>query len=291
MLRAAALLLAAHIAGAQIPSQPARRVVHVAVEDGTGRTVPGLTASDFHVLLDSALAPVIEASVSQDPLSVIVLVDATVSAGWRRRPLDRLLTALSRSLRERDRIAVAAFGRRTTIRDFVPGRSDLARTVRRTTDLEWEERHGESPIWDALYEVAQRLDSVPPPRAIVLLTDGRATGNVRGLDEVADAIAGRGIAVHVVQQLIEQQIYQGSGRAVMVRPSAPLRRLARFSGGRDVVYPPRQEDAQQLFVSLGERLTSLYRLTIAVPDAPGLRRLAVSVKRPGLTVRTPMIVQ
>jgi len=77
----------------------------------------------------------------------------------------------------------------------------------------------------------------------------------------------------------------------MVRPSAPLLRLARFSGGRDVVYPPRQENAQQLFVSLGERLTSLYRLTIAVPDAPGLRRLAVSVKRPGLTVRTPMVVQ
>lgn len=291
MLRTAALLLVAYIAGAQIPFEPARRVVHVAVEDGMGQPVPGLTAADFHVLVASALAPVLEASVGRDSLSVVVLVDVTVSARWHERPLDRLLTALSGSLNERDRIAVAAFGQRTTISRFVAGRSDLRRIVRDALDVPGAQREGPSPIWDALHDVARRLDSAPPPRAILLLSDGRATGNVRGLDEVAEDIAGRGITVHTVQEPSVQQIYQGSGRAVMVRPGATLQRLAAFTGGHATEFPVRPKEAEDLFTSLGRRMTSLYRLTIAVPDGQRVRSLLVAATRPGLTVHAPFMIQ
>ena len=298
MLRAAAVLLVVAAAGTQMAPpgtqrSPDReqRVIHVAVEDTAGRPVRGLTAGDFQVLVEHATSPVVEASVNSDPLSLIVLVDATVSARWHDQPLDRLLTRLAASLGAHASIAIAAFGRRPAISDFVPAGSDIRRTVGRTVDLPDEERRGPSPIWDALYAVAERLDSVPPPRAILLLSDGRASGNVRGLDEVADRIAGRGIAVHVVWQPIVQQIYQGSGTAVIVRAGATLRRLARFSGGYDVEYPSRRKDAEALFASLGERITSLYRLTITVPGQQRVQSLHVAAKRPGLSVRAAMIIQ
>jgi hypothetical protein len=57
---------------------------------------------------------------------------------------------------------------------------------------------GAAPIWDAVASAAGRLAKLPPPRAIVLVTDGQASGNRIGLPEAIQIAAGHGVPVHVV---------------------------------------------------------------------------------------------
>lgn len=64
-------------------------------------------------------------------------------------------------------------------------------------DADWT---GASPIWDAVVSTATLLASQPPPRAIVLVTDGQATGNRWSMADAALAAAARGVAVHVMYQ-------------------------------------------------------------------------------------------
>ena len=52
---------------------------------------------------------------------------------------------------------------------------------------------GPSPIWDAVASAARLLESQPGPRAIVLVTDGHATGNRLGVADAAAEAAQRGV--------------------------------------------------------------------------------------------------
>jgi hypothetical protein len=97
---------------------------------------------------------------------------------------------------------------------------------------------GGSPAWDAVDAAVDLLQSQRGRRAIVLVTDGRSTGNVHSLGEATDRAQATGVSVFIVGLGLDETFYQGWNVALpketqraRVRPAAPLELLASATGG------------------------------------------------------------
>ena len=154
--------------------------VSVVILDAANKPVTGLTAADFEAFIDAASVPITSVT-PRGPLSLAVVVDTTRSTGWGRTgtikgPQNEVLAALT-SLRDDDQVLFGSFGPRIRFDGewrLRRGRN-LAAEVEKAFKADADETHGPSPIWDVIYDTVQMLAAEPPPRAMLLLTDGRST--------------------------------------------------------------------------------------------------------------------
>lgn len=322
--------------------------------------VGGLGASDFEVVSDGAACRVESLSANTAPLSMAVLVD--VSAGTEIT-VDSLLvplqSALVSALKPGDRVAFGRFGgiplhvdrafnsRPDNLRRaahavltpppesvvslppsapalalaFGPVKSDpvlLARGMNGGFGL------GASPVWDAVDSAVTALESEAGRRALILLTDGRSTGNTRSLDQaILHANAAR-VAVFVVGEAVDESLRQGARTpTAQVRPTASLQFMASSTGGACATvfgtetWRPRRTDAlaarrswereggeplrpaqvdERAFAAWVGRMLSTfvgelhggYQLEFVPPAGDGqLRTLDVRVRQTGVSVRAP----
>jgi len=162
------------------------------------------------------------------------LVDRFAEVGW---PGERFSVSTFREHVElgrfftRDRNALRASGR---TRLDIPDR-DIS-------------RYGPSPIWDALNAAVEALKPLPGRRSVVLVTDGKASGNHLGVDDVAHRAAEAGVIINVIGVQPDYDQRQADGSTITVRPTAFLQRLAAATGGtfvlhRDNDWIPKQLDA------------------------------------------------
>jgi hypothetical protein len=240
MTRALALgALAAALASvtfqAQTAPQPRRAVVRVsATRDADVAPVTTMTPAALDVFVDGAPARVDALVLDRDPLSLVLLVDATktmsevmVSFVWdpsftwngqrdvaspnppgSRAPdspralfLDPIRLGLLRRLRAGDRVSIATISKaRDPGSPFTSDRRAILRDLGRALAVPSRDRHGPSPIWDATDAAVARLESEPGRRVVVLISDGLSTGNRLGLDAVIDRAARSGVAVFVVAE-------------------------------------------------------------------------------------------
>ena len=154
-----------------------------------------------------------------------------------------------------------------------------------------DETHGPSPIWDVVYDTVQMLSVEPPPRAMLLLSDGRSTGNSRSITLVADYAAARGVAIHSIVRYFEMQIPQSGVTAVVIRPWVALERLATFTGGVAVGFRIQESlRGMELSEQLGWAMRDSYMVRIAPATDGSLHQLDIRVKRPNLKIYAPVAV-
>jgi hypothetical protein len=268
--------------------------VHVSVVDAQGQSVPDLTPADFEILLDGAPTPVISVA-PRGTLSLAVVVDTSRSARWGGRmvsiPHDQVLAVLA-GLRDDDRLRFGSFGRRVSFaKPWEPVRGrNLPKEVHETFSADDREAHGPSPIWDVIYDTVTMLAGEPAPRAMLLLTDGRSTGNVRSLEMAGEYAATRGVAVHSILRNVEMQIPQGEQVAVAVRPWVYVERIARYTGGTSVTYRVDQIiQGFDLAGKVGNSIRDGYALTFSLPADSTVQRLEVRARRIDLNVIAPMV--
>jgi hypothetical protein len=210
--------------------------------------VRGLTAADFDVFIDANACPIESFSTAHAPLSVVVLLDVSAST---EVTVDSLLepvqTTLVRAFTPGDRVAFGRFGGTATHVDrrFTSqpdAMKEAARAVLtappeappmvRIRGLNGAFGLDASPIWDAVDEAVTVLESEPGRRAIILLTDGRPTGNVRSLDETIRHAIAADVGVFVVGEGLDEEIYQDNWTVkAQVRPTVFIESLAGTTGG------------------------------------------------------------
>lgn len=273
------------------PAQHAARItVHVAVEDGLGAPVTGLPPGTFSLSVDGVAQPIESIAPADQPLSLILLVDDSLSTLLISAELTNGVRQFAARLDPTDRWRVGEFGDRIRFsRNFVSGPKSFGLSPQQPVTLRDRPVRGGSPLWDAIHQAVELLADQPGRRSVVAFTDGRSSGNHYGLEEVAEFSIDGAVSLSAIVPDPPRGIRQDKETMAVITPAANLERLARYTGGVLLGgYEVKDKPMKQL-PGLALRLRTGYALTFVMPDPDGRRhRLDVRVAAPGLQVRAPM---
>jgi Ca-activated chloride channel family protein len=283
---------------AQLPQSPVEHVaetfrstvdvvtIQASVRDGRGRSLQGLTTSDFEVRDNGQVRPLLSfGSDGQAPVSLAILVDMSGSMriGSKIAMARRAFDAVLSGLRERDDEA-AVF----TFDSALHERRGFTGEVATLQDALSEfDPFGTTSLYDATAATARRLaDRSGARKAIVLLTDGIDTSSMLTAAEVSGLASSINVPVYVVAtvpSLDQRQMIEATERAPGSR-TADLRDLAEWTGGR-LVFASTFTEATLVASTLINELRQQYVLAIEAAGAREWRRLDVRVKHPSAVVK------
>jgi hypothetical protein len=221
-------------------AQPtAETTVYVSVERQDDSPVQGLTGRDFQVLVDGKPTPLLRATAGPQPLRLVLLVGVTTQPAIAKRDIEQGIDRFVASLLPGDRARIGRVGGAIALGPETADSRALRRAAKAVIEPRAADRSGPSPIWDAVVEAVTALGGVEGRRAIILITDGRATGNRHGLEEAASVAVAANVAVSVIAP---KSTYQVRSESVLVRvhPERLPQALAAFSGGLFLTFDPFQ---------------------------------------------------
>jgi hypothetical protein len=179
---------------------------------------------------------------SASPVKILVLLDAGPTMGWLTHlyvPAGVQPTGGSPAV-ESIKAAAAALGPNASMRVATFGDTFKAsRTWERTSDalvaaldnVVVDDR-GRSPVWDAVYGGVDVFEATPDRQVIVLISSGRATGNVHGFDEALDRVRSSRVVVHAACPSHADSFPKTLDADNPNSPCARLKRLADATRGR-----------------------------------------------------------
>ena len=270
-------------APARPPSSLVTAHVLVTVAD-SGAAVSNLTAEDCEVWSDGVPVTIQRFSRERGELSLLLLIDASASAieTWDVA-VDSLTTfippinnGLVANLWSGDRLGLGVFGRQVHLgREFASEQAAVTLLERDVLRMDDRERFGPSPIWDAVDVATDVLAVRPDPRDVILVTDGKATGNRKSLSAVIDHAMESDVAVSVVAQgtfLMPPDVTANA-------PAVNLALLANATGGLVIAGGTQTS----LFARILNQLHHTYSIGFTPPVLDGAaHRLQVHVKKVGV---------
>lgn len=304
------LVVAAAVLAAGATALPPRAPGHatitvdVAALDSTGAAVSTLSPSDVDVLVDDAATPVLSVTPAPSALNLVLVVDHSSSVPVRRTDLINAIGGQWLPLLvQGDRARLALVASPVAFGPWLPvGRPADTNLARSLLDRAGAEP---SPIWDAIDAAAQLLAGSRAPRSIIVISDGRATGNALGLEDVAARAGAIGVSITAISEADDKVLPQGADAAARVRPDASLEWLSGHTGGvylEDGIARRHIQSRADPFGYVREimntpiqpgvwltRATSLLRqrhlISFAAPDDGRPHRLDIRAKGPGMTIR------
>ena len=274
--------------------------VDVVVEDARGQPVEGLTDSDFEIESDGVRRPVVSSAMGT-PVSVLTIFDRSVSTS-RSDPtvdptLDELVEWLSFRVSSSMRIRPAGAANRLRLSPaFTADGRSLRASVAMSLTFRGLDRAGPSPLVDVMDDAVRSFASVAGRRAVVLISDGRSTGNSSAAADVARRAAIAGVTVNVFILLplprrdgVRAEYLPAVEARTALHPSVLWQPFAEGTGGTCIVFSDFRDRGLEL--TLGQVFQSLER-TYTLGFSPSMRdgefhALTVRVTRRGLRVRAP----
>ncbi|HUL74046.1 MAG TPA: hypothetical protein VLT86_13150 [Vicinamibacterales bacterium] len=290
-------LAALIFAVADRPAAQSRPVsVQVVVTDADGRAVGGLTEGDFQIASGGRPRAVESFSAGPSPLTICLLLDVSASMdgtlGPGRAPAG-LAAAMEAWLDARqgtaDRWLVGTISRHVAVGATpVADGPDLRAAIQTALGLADTQRFGPSPIWDTVDAALGALEGESGRRGVILVTDGRSTGDRLGVRDAIRRGLGAGVPVTVISEAPDQTLALSPTSLLLVRPELALQLIVEQTGGS---YLPAFTDPKPALGSLLDRaideLRQAYVLTFSGTAADGeAHTLEVSVRHPGARVKT-----
>lgn len=280
---------------AQAPSGQARPVfrsaadvvsIQTSVRDKRGRPMSGLTPTDFEVLDNGQVRPLVSLrSDRHAPVSIAVLVDMSGSmrVGAKVAMARQAFGALLAQLREgQDEVAVFTFD--SSLHERQPFTSRLATVSQSLVEFA---PFGSTSLYDAAAATAKRLSSRSAThKAIVILTDGVDTSSALTASEVSGLASSIDVPVYILATVpvVDQEAMNGTFQRTAAATGADLRDLADWTGGR-LVFANSVVTTAETASTLVDELRQQYILAIEAASASEWRRLEVRVKERGATVK------
>ena len=303
------ILLSTPVMHSVVPSRYIQIPVIIERGDSPGAFVSGLTEDDFEVNLDGRPRSIERLSSGRSGAVVLLLVDLSFSATtgtpreggpWSGSGHDfpGLLRGIQKSLLPRlrpiDVLIVGGFaGRRVWFSQALSDRANDSSVVKSVLDvkaLDAVDWFGPSPIWDAVVSATRVLAGHRGLRAIILVTDGLATGNRASPLEAGAVATANGAQVHVVYD--QGGFLPNTPSLRFATGDVLLRPLAERTGGlfrHDQRYTQTSwREPVPPFAEIIDAIQHSYLLTLnlAESDASG-GSLSVRVKPAGLRVHAP----
>jgi Ca-activated chloride channel homolog len=262
----------------------------VTVTDTSNQFVHNLAQTDFTVLEDGIAQPVSFFGVSDVPLDLAVLIDASASMQPQLAMVRQAATGLLHTLKPGDRAALVEF--RDQIAVGEPMTEDLGRVV---AALDRITAHGGTSLYNALYVTLRDFEkttsdkSTVRRRAIVVLSDGADTGSLITFDEVLDLARRTGVTVYTVAMEGRDPLAPPSQRRFMSQSDFAMRTLAEETGAR-AFFPKTGIEVRGVYATIASELASQYALGYTSRNGQrdgAWRRVLVRVaSRPGMRSRT-----
>jgi VWFA-related protein len=301
-----AIVIFASAVVAPLPAaQPTTEVlVPVLVTGGDGLPVAGLEQGDFQLLADGQPHAMSSFVAGPSPVSVVLLLDTSASMDGRVQPgtapiglAAALQTWPSADELSSHRWQIGRISRSTALpATFSSEPGAIREGIRAVLDVPAVDRFGPSPVWDTVNAGLTALESTPGKRGVIVLTDGRATGNRLGVRDVILHAIAAGAPVNVISEARDDSMGLGDRQVLIVRPELALQLLTDQTGGsyvrafslEDATTP--STPAPQITSLLSRIVTELhqsYLLGFATTKSDGqVHKLDVKVSRPGLHVQT-----
>ncbi len=248
-------------------------LVPVFVTDGRGRFIRDLSASDFRVFEEGVAQEAELVRTGDHPASVVLALDVSASMepsiGELRRAAARFLEALG----PEDAIIITAFNEELQVL--------LRSGVTPAARLEALDRlnpSGGTALYDGIIRAVDVIRSLPPPRAIVVFSDGEDTRSRALPASVRTALQRNDVVLYLIAQTSERT--SGTLQTYL----APL---AAETGGI-AWFPARMTAVAGHFVDVVQNLRNQYVLAYPSPPAgSGWRRISVTLAADrGLRVRS-----
>ena len=252
----------------------------VTVLDRGGRFVTDLRESDFELLEDGQRQPLVSFVRQELPVSLVLLLDASISVADRMPQAQAATARFVQALRPKDDVRVTEFNDGVTVlQESTTDRAVLEAAINRITAA------GSTALYNALFVTLRRLPSAQEAadlrrRVVVLVSDGEDTSSLVWEEQVLELVRRREATIHVIALSRETDASNRSARL--------LRLLATESGG-EVHYPASIRELDSVYGRISEELRSQYTIgyvsTNALSDARW-RQIELRVKgRKDLQVR------
>jgi Ca-activated chloride channel homolog len=242
----------------------------VSVVDAHGAPLTGLGRDDFEVRENDVLQEVSVFAAGRAPLSLAVAIDRSFSVAGA--PLAVMKTATAQLLgRLQPDAQVLLLGVGSRIEDLAPLGVDRAAQTRALSGLD---AFGSTSLHDAIVTAVDRIQAGGGRRALLLLSDG--------VDRYSRTSAADVLAHVRTRDVLVFSVAVGSDATPLFRD------MAAASGGRAIGVRDPSRLAATL-EALADELSAQYVIGYApkrVASTREWRRVAVSVKRKGVTVRT-----
>ena len=259
----------------------------VTVTDGASKYVSGLAADDFEVFEDGAKQKLTFFSPTQQPISLAILLDTSMSMEERLGIAQEAAIGFAHQLHKDDQAEVIDFD--SQVRVLSPFTNDgaaLEKAIRTTT------ANGSTSLYNAVYIALHDMKKVKAStasdirrQAIVLLSDGDDTSSLIEFEEVLD-LAKRSETVIYSIGLRQGEI----ARREFKEAEFVLRQLSNETGGR-AYFPTDARELPKIYQSIWDELSSQYSMAYSSgnPKRDGAwRRVQVRLTKPGLAARTKL---
>jgi len=263
----------------------------VTVTDNRNQYVRNLALDDFTVFEDGVAQPVSFFAVSDVPLDLALLIDASASMQPQMPMVRQAASGLVRTLKSGDRAALVEF--RDQVAVGQPMTENLGRVA---AALESISAHGGTSLYNALYvtlrdfQRAANDKSTVRRRAIVVLSDGADTGSLISFEDVLDLARRAGVTVYTVAVQASEPPVRGSlPRRFLSQADYAMRTLAEETGAR-AFFPTTGLDVRGVYAAIASELASQYAIGYTsrnVQQDGAWRRVLVRIaSRPGMRSRT-----
>jgi VWFA-related protein len=265
----------------------------VTVSDRHYRPVSGLGREQFVVLEDGVRQTLSLFVEERVPMDLALLLDTSSSMASALTIAKQAAIGLIDTTQPADRVMVVSVDRKPVILSPLSAPKDAAnRAIARTR------AGGDTALFTGLYVtlremIAQRHDDGTPRRqAVVVLSDGRDTSSLVGLDQLMELVTESGIGIYTIMLGPRSDVAMFGAAAIVDREPRPefiMRAFATETGGRAFVVH-RTAELATVYDQVGQELAGQYLLGYVSTNTRrdgAYRRLAVQVfDRPDAIART-----
>ena len=170
-------------------------VVQVRVTDNRGRVMTGLTADRFRLLEDGVPQQIDALLQSDAPASVLLCLDASSSMMSVLPELKRAAAGFLDALRPHDKVLLGVFNT-----NFYELAGPDVTAAERRASLERIKPTGGTALFDSLIRAVGLVRTMPPPRAVVVFTDGIDADSRASAETVRGAFQANDIVLYLVGQ-------------------------------------------------------------------------------------------